>query len=81
MSTSGTVFVSAGTYSESPILIGTETLRLLGNVTVNTIDSYAGTTIDLQGNTLKTGTNTGSDTVAGVIEGSGGSLVKVGPDT
>ena len=80
MSTSGTIFVNAGTYADSPTLIGTETLRLLGNVTVNSFDSFAGATIDLQGNTLTTGTSTGSDTVAGVIEGTG-NLVKVGTDT
>ena len=80
MSTSGTVLVNAGTYSESPTLIGTETLRLLGSITVSSIDSYAGATIDLEGNTLTTGQAAGSDTIAGTIVGFG-NLSKVGSDT
>ena len=62
-------------------LIGTETLKLLGNVTVNSIDTFGGTSINLQGNKLTTGASTGADTIAGAIVGTGGSLVKVGSDT
>ena len=79
--TSGAVLVNAGTYAESPVVSGTETLRLLGNVTVNSLDSAAGATVDLQGNTLTVGNSTGADTIAGAIAGAGGSLVKVGSDS
>jgi autotransporter-associated beta strand protein len=66
---------------DSPTLIGAETLRLLGNVTLFDIDTNAGTTVDLQGNTLTMiGKNNGSHTVAGSIKGIGGSLMKVGND-
>ena len=78
---SGTIVVNGGTYAESPNITGSETLLLTGNVTVNTIDSTSGTTVNLQANTLTTGTSTGADTIAGVIQGAGGSLVKVGSDS
>ncbi|HEX3313841.1 MAG TPA: hypothetical protein VHR72_03065, partial [Gemmataceae bacterium] len=81
MSTTGTVIVNGGGYVDSPTLIGAETLRLLGNVTLFDIDTNAGTTVDLQGNTLTMiGKNNGSHTVAGSIKGIGGSLMKVGND-
>ena len=78
--TSGVVFVNPGTYAESATLNNNETLRLLGNVTVNTLDSALGTTIDLQANTLTTGIATGNNTIAGAITG-GGNLIKAGADT
>jgi IPT/TIG domain len=77
----GTIVVNAGAYAESPSLVGSETFRLAGNVTVNSIDSAPGTTIDLQANTLTTGLSVGADTIAGVIHGTGGGLVKVGSDS
>ena len=80
MSTSGTILVNAGTYAESPTLIATETLQLLGNVTVNSMTSYGGTTVDLQGNTLTIGDAVDAGSIAGLIKGSG-DLVKVGSDT
>ena len=49
MSTAGTVDVSAGTYPESVTLIGTETLKLLGNVTATSFFGYTGTTLNLNG--------------------------------
>ena len=63
VSTSGTVLVNGGTYAETTTAIGTETLRLLGNATVNAIDSLAGATVDLEGCTL----TTASDTIAGSL--------------
>ena len=76
----GTVVVSAGTYAEAPNVTGSVTLQLSGNVTVNTIDSGTGATIDLQGNTLTTGVAAGSNTLAGSVIGPG-QLVKVGSDS
>jgi fibronectin-binding autotransporter adhesin len=76
----GTVVVDAGTYPESPSLPGSETLRLAGNVTVNSLDSAPGTTIDLQNNSLTTGDATGANTIAGDIVGSG-QLIKTGSDS
>ena len=81
---SGTVVLNAGTgsYSESPNLTNGITLRLSGgNVTLDSLDSATGTTVDLQSNTLTTGDSTGADTIAGVLQGVGGSLVKAGSDT
>ena len=81
VASAGAVLVNAGTYAETPNLTNGVTLRLTGgNVTVNAIDSAVGTTIDLQGNQLITGVATGNDTLAGVLQGSGG-LTKTGSDT
>ena len=89
VSTAGTVIVNAGTYGETPTLNNLETLHLTGgNVTVTTIDSLAGTTIDLESNTLTTGTTSGNDTLAGAVMGAGnlteagsGTLTLTGADT
>ena len=77
----GTVVVNAGSYPETPNLTGTVTLQLSGNVTFDALDSAAGATVDLQGNTLTVGTGTGTHTIVGAIVGTGGSLVKVGSDS
>ena len=79
-STSDTILVSAGTYSESPILAGTQTLALNGDVVVDSIDSAVGSTIDLRTHNLTTGDAAGANTLAGLVTGAGG-LTKVGSDT
>ena len=76
----GTVIVNAGTYHETPSLVGAVTLELSGNVTLDSLDSAAGSTVDLGANTLTVGGVTGNHTLAGVLEGTGG-LTKVGSDT
>lgn len=73
----GTVYVAAGTYAESAALTGTLTLSLAGDVAVDSLGSVAGTTIDLQDNTLTVGAGNLNDTLAGTIEGTG-NLVKTG---
>jgi fibronectin-binding autotransporter adhesin len=78
--TSGTIVVSAGTYAESPNLAGSQTLVLAGDVVVNSIDSAAGSTIDLGTHNLTTGVPAGNNTLAGLVTGTG-SLTKVGSDT
>src|SRR5262249_37620557 len=64
VSTSGAVLVNVGTYAEAPTAISTETLRLLGNATVSSINSLAGATVDLQGYVL----TTGPGTIAGSLD-------------
>ena len=81
VASSGTIVVNAGAYPESPSVTGTETFRITGNVTVATIDSVSGTVVDLLANTLTTGSAAGNDTLAGIVEGNGGSLKKLGSDT
>ena len=78
----GTIVVNAGNYGlEQPVLSFGGTFQLSGNVTVTSIDSFPGTTIDLQGNTLTEGDSNGTDdTLAGTIIGTGGGLTKVGSD-
>ena len=76
----GTVLVNSGTYSESPSLVGAETLQLTGNVTLNDLDSAAGTAVNLGSSTLTLGSAAGSHTLVGTIQGSG-CLAKVGSDT
>ena len=79
VASSGAVIVNAGTYAESPSLLGSETLRLSGGAgTLDSLDSVAGTTVDLQGNALTVGTSAGGDTIAGSIVGNGGSLTIAG---
>ncbi len=77
----GTVAVFEGTYNESPTLSNNLTLLLGGDVVVDSLDSDVGTTIDLQSFTLTLGNNLGDNTLAGVVQGVGGSLVKTGTDT
>ena len=76
----GTILVNAGAYAESPFLTYGGTFRISGNVTVTAIDSFQGTTIDLQGGTLTEGDSSSDDAIGGNIIGTGGSLVKVGSD-
>ena len=78
---SGFVVVNAGVYAESPSLAGSVTLRLSGNVILDSIDSSVGSTLDLQANTLTTGDAEGSNTLAGLVVGPGGGLDKVGSDS
>lgn len=87
--TNGTVIVNAGTYVEGtvPSLNNGKTLRLTGSndganpstVTISSLDSVAGTTVNLQANTLQIGDNTGNNNLAGALTGSG-VLVKLGTD-
>jgi len=77
---SGTVVVNGGVYGESPVVTGGRTFQLSGDVSVSSLDSAPGTTVDLQANTLTTGDFTGNDTIAGSIIASGG-LVKIASDT
>ena len=81
VTSTGTIVVNAGTYPESPSVTGTETFRITGNVTVNSIDSVSTSTIDLLANTLTTGDASGNNTLAGLVQGIGGGLTKVGSDT
>jgi fibronectin-binding autotransporter adhesin len=75
----GTVTVFAGTYPEVVNLQDAKTIALAGNVTVDSLDSAVGTTVDLDAYFLTLGNNAGDNTVAGVVEGTGG-LVKAGTD-
>lgn len=87
--TNGTVIVNAGTYVEGtvPSLNNGKTLRLTGSndgaatstVIISSLDSAAGTTVDLQNNSLQIGDNTGNNNLAGALAGSG-VLVKLGTD-
>jgi autotransporter-associated beta strand protein len=83
VSTSGAIVVNGGAYAESPNLMGSQTLELTaGALSLSTLDTAATATVDLQSNSLTVGVNsTGSDTIAGPIVGTGGSLVKSGSDT
>ena len=81
VSTAGTVVVNSGTYAEAASLVGTETLQMSGgSVTFNSLDSAANTIVDLQSNTLTTGSTAGNHTLAGTVKGAG-NLVKTGFDT
>ena len=81
----GTIVVNAGSYAESPNLVGAETLQLTGGaITLNELDGASGTFVDLQGNALTLGqSNAGNHTIASVIKdtATGGTLTKVGTDT
>ncbi|MCC5983925.1 MAG: autotransporter-associated beta strand repeat-containing protein [Rhodobacteraceae bacterium] len=61
-------------------LTGTGQLVLEDDETIGSLEGIAGTTVDLQDNTLTTGGNDGDTEMAGVIEGTGG-LVKDGDGT
>jgi autotransporter-associated beta strand protein len=76
----GLIVVNAGTYPEAANINKTLTVRLTtgANVTVNALDSIAGSTIDLGANVLTVGDATATHTIAGSITGTGGSVVKVG---
>ena len=76
-----TVSVLEGTYAESPTLTDGRTLRLYGDVTVDSLDTDLGTTVDLQTFFLTLGDNVGNNTLAGLISGTTGGLVKAGTDT
>ena len=80
----GTIVVNAGTYPESPVLSYGGTFRISGNVSLTSVDSSHGTTIDLESNTLSEGDSISDDpngvTIGGGIIGPGGGLVKVGSD-
>lgn len=77
----GTVNVLAGTYAESPTLANGQTLKLNGDIAVDSLDTVLGTTVDLQTFFLTLGDNVGDNTLAGLISGSTGGLIKQGTDT
>jgi autotransporter-associated beta strand protein len=76
-----TIDVAAGTYLETDNLNIPLTLVLDGNVGIASLDSVAGTTINLQGNTLTVGSAAANNTLAGTIEGTSGALTKIGAGT
>ena len=78
---SSTVVVHAGAYAETPALNGTKTLKLAGAASIDSLDSIAGTTVDLQTSTLTLGNGSVDNTLAGSIQGSTGGLTKQGSDT
>jgi autotransporter-associated beta strand protein len=79
----GLVIVNAGTYPESANLNLAATLRLTSgaNISVNSLDSVVGSTVDLGANTLTVGDGTPTHTLAGIVTGTGGNLTKVGTGT
>ena len=77
VATSGTVVVNAGTYTTAS-LANSKTLKLIGDATLNSLESSAGTTFDLELSTLTVGDAT-NKTIAGEITNvGGGSLIKQG---
>ena len=87
-----TLIVNHGTYpaGDLPSLADGKTLRLTrkdqggssSTITLASLDSALGTTIDLDGNTLSLGNSDAiNNTLAGTIDGSGGSLTKQGTNT
>lgn len=78
--TGATVVVAEGTYAETPTLSDGKTLQLAGDVTVDSLDSDAGTAVDLQAFTLTVGNDAGDNTLAGEVTGAG-NFIKTGTDT
>ena len=88
--TDGTVIVNDGTYpgTDLPSMADGKTLQVTGKdqgandstVTIASLDSAAGTTVDLGSNTLVLGDNSTNNTLAGTIAGAGGNLAKQGSD-
>ena len=77
----GTIVVNAGAYSESVSLAGAQALQLTGGgVTLDALDSVSGTTVNLENDTLTVGAASGNHTIAGAILGAG-NLTKTGSDT
>jgi autotransporter-associated beta strand protein len=83
----GVIIVNDGTYSEAITLAAGLTLRLTqqspgtdGTATIGGMNTLAGSTIDLASNTLAVGLLDGTDTLSGLVTGSGG-LTKVGAGT
>ncbi len=77
----GQVIVNAGTYTEDVSVNATKTLTITAGaaVTINSLASLAGTTVQICGTSLTVGDAT-STTVAGVITGSG-ALIEQGSGT
>jgi hypothetical protein len=75
-----TVQAGAGTYAVAADLSIPVTVKLKGNVTINSLTGIAGTAVDLNGQTLTLGDGT-STTYPGTISGVGGSLTKQGGGT
>ena len=73
-----TIELAAGTYAETADLNVPLTLIVGGDASVDSLDSIVDATIDLQANTLTVGNAGADNTLAGPIEGAGGSLVKQG---
>lgn len=76
-----TIDLAPGTYSEAADLNIPLTLVLGGNTTIDSVNSIAAATIDLQSYTLTLGDATAVDTLAGAIRGPNGGLIKTGPGT
>ncbi len=81
ITSSGQVIVNAGTYAEAVSVGGTQTLTVTANaaVTVDSLSTQAGTTVQIHGTSLTFGDATDT-TLAGAVTGSG-KLVKQGSST
>ncbi|MEC5129680.1 autotransporter-associated beta strand repeat-containing protein [Verrucomicrobiales bacterium BCK34] len=80
--TGGTIIVNGGTYAETITLDDGKKIEITGpdaaaTVTINSLSSVAGTEIILEGNSTLVIGDAGSQTIAGVISGSG-NFSKVG---